>query len=228
MDTEQTAAPDTTQAAAQSTPAPEASPAPAAEAKPEPTMVSGEEKAAEAKPAEGAKTEETKAAKPEEAKKEETLDLKLPEGSKLDASIVEKVTAFAKEKGLTSEQAQTIIDEKHSAVEEYDAQQKQVLATANDVTWKDELMKDPDIGGTKFEEAGILAAKAADQWFGEGFAEQLKTMKLNHNPTLFRGLVKLAKAGANDTAVIPGNNPGRGKEPVEKLMYPNMFKEKGA
>jgi hypothetical protein len=50
-------------------------------------------------------------AKPTEAKVvPEKYDLKLPEASLLDASHVEKLTAFAKERGLSNDEAQALLE----------------------------------------------------------------------------------------------------------------------
>jgi len=164
---------------------------------------------------------EEKAATPEE-KPEPKFELKLPEGSKLDANYLQSIEALAKEKGWTNERAQEAVDERHAALTEFEAQQSQALADLNDKTWKDELMKDSEVGGQKFEESGHLAMKGAEWAFGKEFAEELKSLKLNHHPKLFKGLVKIGRERANDKIVMP-NQITKGTTRPEEAWYPSMF-----
>jgi len=195
--------------------------------------------AAEVQPTAEVKTESTPvetpaAAEPEKKVEEaaakpavpEKYELKLAEGSKLSATAVEEVSALAKAKGYTNEQAQELLDQRQTAVSSYQEQLQQELATLNDKTWKQELIADKEFGGAKFDENMILAHSAAEKWFGKEFADSLKAAGLNHNPRLMKGLHRIAMAGANDTAVLPGNQDSRGKVPLERQMYPKMFDNK--
>jgi hypothetical protein len=191
----------------------------AAEVKTE--VVAADPKPAEAAPAVEAKDKvEEAAAKPAVPEK---YELKLAEGSKLSAKAMEEVSALAKAKGYTNDQAQELLDQRHTAVSSFHEQQQQELATLNDTTWKQELLADKEFGGAKFDENMILAHSAAEKWFGKEFADSLKAAKLNHNPRLIKGLYRIAQAGANDTHVQSGNQDSRGKIPLERQMYPNMF-----
>lgn len=145
------------------------------------------------------------------------LELKLPDGSRLEQNAIEEITKLAKEKGWTQEQAQEFLNGKHEAVEGFFANQQNKLSELNDKTWKEELVADADVGGARFEESGVLAHKAAVQWFGQEFADLLKTNKLNHHPQLFRGLVKIAKAGRSDEFVIADRSAGT--KPIEEVFY---------
>jgi hypothetical protein len=153
-------------------------------------------------------------------------ELKLPEGSKFDATFTGKVEALAKEKQWSQERAQEYIDERHAWDAEREQAQLQQLSTLNDKTWKDELMADPDIGGQKFEQSGHLAHKGAEWLGGKEFADALKAAKLNHHPQLFRGLVKLGRAGAPDTLANPTHKITNGKQAQERSWYPEMFEKK--
>lgn len=179
------------------------------------------------------KTEEVKEEKPAEEKpveqtQDKPLELKLPEGSKLDAKVVESTLSLAKEKGWSQEYAQGIIDARHEAVESYHSQQQDTVKALNETTWVDQLKSDPEVGGAKFEESGILAAKGVEKVFGKDKVEEIKKMNLNHLPWFFKGMVQIAKAGANDSTVIPGTESNGAPLSVEERMYPNMFKKEGA
>lgn len=145
------------------------------------------------------------------------LELKIPDGSKLEQADLDGILALAKEKGLNQEQAQLVLDNKHAAIQSFEEKTQQALSTLNDKTWKEELIADKEVGGKDFETNGILAHKAAETFFGKEFADELKTMKLNHHPKLFRGLVKIAKAMKDDTYVHPGATGGT--KPIEEVFY---------
>lgn len=146
------------------------------------------------------------------------LELKLPEGTKLDAKALEETMAYATANKLSQEQAQAILEQKSAVVAGFaEAQQKQ-LETLNDSTWKNELSQDAEVGGEKFEENGHLAHRAAAKWFGPEFADDLKAMKLNHHPKLFKGLVRIAKAMADDKMIFAGANAGE-KKPMTEIFY---------
>lgn len=181
-------------------------------------------------------TVEAEAPKPEDKGKDpaekpavpEKYELKLPQGSQLEPSYLEKVASLAKEKGWSNARAQEYIDDRHAAVAEYQTKQQADLQTLNLKTWKEELMADPDFGGKNFEVSGHLAYKAAERFGGKEFAEVLKTSQLNHHPQLFRFLVRVGKAMESDTFVESKNtSPGRGtQEDKLRAAYPSMFKTK--
>lgn len=170
------------------------------------------------------KADPTEAAKPAVPEK---YELKLPDGSKLGADAVAKVEALAKEKGWTNERAQEALEQRHAAVSEFEQVQASSLKNLNEVTWKEQLQADPDVGGQKFEQSGHLAYKAAERFGGKEFADQLKAMNLNHQPMLFKYLVKVGRAMESDN-FVPNNPKAPGSEPPEKRMYPDMYKDKGA
>lgn len=220
----------TTNSAEQTTtevaPAVEKTEAPVAE-KPQESMVTTEEKPVEAAPAAEEKKPE---AKPEEAKPAipEKYELKLPEGSKLGGEQLAKIEALAKEKGWSQERAQEAVDERNAWQVEREQAQAQEIQRLNDKIWLEELKKDPDIGGTKFEESGHIAFKAAERFGGKEFADQLKQLKLNHHPQLFKFLVSVGRSMESDKIVMGATNTkGAGTRP-EQRMYPDSpeFKSK--
>lgn len=175
--------------------------------------------------------------KKEEAKPTETdkasdavlkeIELKLPEKTLLDPSIIEKAKTLAKEKGWSNERTQEYVQDQHSAVEEYSVKAQESLKSTNETVWKQELFKDKEIGGAKFEESAHLAARAAKAFGGEEFADKLKTMNLNYYPDLFKMLTRVGKAMADDTVILPNTHYSGANVPAEQNWYPNMFKKEG-
>ncbi len=170
---------------------------------------------------ETAETEKVSDAVPKE------IELKLPEKTLLDPSIIEKAKTLAKEKGWSNERAQEYVQDQHSALEEYNVKATEDLKSKNETTWKQELYNDKEIGGAKFEESAHLAARAAKAFGGEEFADKLKTMNLNYYPDLFKMLTRVGKAMADDTAIMPNTHYSAANVPAEQNWYPNMFKKEG-
>jgi len=197
----------------------------AAEVKPAETgaPAATEKKGDEGKPPAGSEqkpVEKPAENKPAEAKPNVPAELKLelPKDSKLDATDLERVLSYAKEKGLSSEQASELLARENEAVASYAEKQAEILKQTNEVTWKNELMADPEFGGAKFEEHGQIAHRAAERFFGKEFADELKATNLNHQPALFRGLVRIGKMIQDDKALIPGLG-GSEQKPIEKIFY---------
>lgn len=193
----------------------------AADVKPGEATVSTEAKNEGAKTetkSEPTKAEPSKAEGSKESTVPEKYELTIPEGSELDDGALEKIQSYAKEKGLSNEQAQELLNREHEAIKSYAEQQSEALKMTNETEWKQELMKDPEVGGTDFEKNGQLAVRAAEKFFGAGFAEELKAMNLNHHPRLFKGFVRIGRAMADADLVIP---EGKGSAPksIEERLY---------
>lgn len=164
--------------------------------------------------------ESNEPAKEPEGKKEvpESYDLKKPEGSLLDATRVEAIASFAKSKGLSTDAAQALVEYESEAIEQ--------LATKNQKVWLEELRNDKDFGGQSLEDNGALAFQTAEKWFGEEFVNLMKSTHLNNHPLLFRGLVRIAKASANDKFVHSGSQDSGGTKSDAELFYgPSTNKE---
>lgn len=174
---------------------------------------------------EEAKAEPTTATEKKEEKVEK-YDLKLPEGSTWDASKVEAVASLAKEKGWSNERAQQYIEDGHVHEARIAESNAAHLKTLNETSWKQEIEKDPEFGGAQFEKSGHHFYRAVETFAGKEFAEELKTMNLNHHPKLFKMMARVGRAIDGDKIVISGkpNNDTAGI-PIERRLYPDMFKD---
>ena len=121
------------------------------------------------------------------------LTLKLPENSLLKPEHVEKITSYAKEKGLTQEQAQTILERESNAVAEFDTAQKSQISQIKE-GWVTEAKADKEIGGEAFSMNLELAKRVVDTHFTPAFKKALDETGLGNNPELIRGLVRIGKA----------------------------------
>lgn len=146
----------------------------------------------------------------------EKYELKLPDGSKVEASRVDEIAALAKEKGLTQEAAQELLTREHEAVSSFVGRQDQALEDESS-KWVAELSKDKEFGGEAFaqnsENVKGLVSKFADQ----SFMDVLDHTGLGNHPGFFRMLARIAKASANDKLVLPGGSPVTKKSPADML-----------
>lgn len=170
------------------------------------------------KPAEPAKPAEAKTDSPP-AKEivPEKYNLKLPEGSQLPASAVEKVTLLAKELGLSQEKAQKLV-ENESALHQAYANENRLKFQEQVGTWAKDLASDKEVGGANFKENAEVAHRALMHFGGEGFAKALSDSGFGNHPDLFRAFYRIGKEMMDDKAVIPGNSTqGQGGDIASRL-----------
>jgi hypothetical protein len=185
-----------------------------------PTMVSsGEKPISSTAPAEGSPTPAAGAPQAVEQKPAvpEKYNLKLPDGALLGAGHVEKVASFAKERGLSEAQAQALLERENETVSTYMRDHNDAFKKQTE-TWVQELTTDKEFGGEQLNENGQLAYRAASQWFGEEFVDLIKQANLNHHPMLFRGLVRLGRAMADDKLVM-GAHGGMPVKSTAEVFY---------
>ena len=183
------------------------------------------EQAAEAAKTETATTTETQAGeKMEEAKAAppEKYELKLPEGSLLDPSTIEKISAYAKEKGLSNEAAQEVLERENAAVTlHHEAQMKQVEDIRNG--WVKDAEVDTEIGGAAFKENAELAKRVVDRFGSEEFKKALNETGFGNHPEVLRTFVRIGKMMADDQLIHPKSQaPAQGESDIAAKMYPSM------
>lgn len=196
-------------------PAPAAPPAPSKE--PE-TILGG--KPAEVKP--GEKAPEVKPeAKKEEPKKDEKptvpekYDLKPPAGSLVAAPHLEKIAAFARERGFSQEQAQALVEHESASMKEYVAGEVSKFKQTAFETWPKEAESHPDLGGgdpVKFKENVALASRAFEQFATPELKAICKNEGWGNHPEFVRAWRNVGKAMDEDKfiaapAAAQGNDP---------------------
>lgn len=175
---------------------------------------------ASAKPAEG------EAAKPAEKAAEVApveYEFKLPEGVDLKGEALDELKAFAKEKGLTQEEAQKLANLGAKQAQGFAAQvvEQQKAATAK---WAEETTSDKEIGGDKLPENLAVAKQALDKFGSPALKALLNQSGLGNHPEVVRFMVKAGKAISEDGRIISGDagQSDRAKTPLENRLYPNM------
>lgn len=156
-------------------------------------------------PVEGETKEEPKPEGPPEK-----YELTVPEGSTVDAPLMEKFEATVKEMGLTNEQAQKLVDL-------YSNKQVELgKAFASTVEqWRAELKADPN-----YQETFGFARKGMQ--FGDPEFQQLVSMPgWGDNPIMVRFLAKIGKAVGEDR-FIEGGGARADADPLQSL-FPTMY-----
>lgn len=165
-------------------------------------------------------------AKATDGASDKPFEVKVPEGVKLEKAKLEQFTGWAKEKGLTPEQAS-------DALGFYAEQQKQELKAwaAQGDEWYGQLEKDPEFGkDLKASEAALQKALKRFDPKGELVAD-LEKYGVDNLPSLARFLRRVGLAGAEDKATVDGAKPGSdtsGKPTKGELLaarYPSLAKE---
>jgi len=162
-------------------------------------------------------TEETK--EEETPKAPEKYDLKLSEDSPLDASDVERISAYAKEKGLSNEVAQEMLEREEAAIVSYrDAQMQEVEEIR--AKWLEEAENDKEIGGDEFKKNVTLAKRVIDKFGSKEFKETLKDTGFGNHPEVVRVFVRIGKAMSDDQFVTAKSQVG-GKKSAADILYPS-------
>lgn len=149
----------------------------------------------------------------------ERYDLKLPDGSLVDAELAQKIEADCKARGLSQEQAQAnakLVAENLQAFVETKLQAQQKTAEA----WPKQIQADPVYGGDKFLENTAYAERAWKQFAPPELKTEVERLGLGNYPPLWKWAVNVGRAAANDRLVIPGAQSGGGPKSKEDVMFP--------
>lgn len=160
------------------------------------------------------------ASDPAKAKKDDAVPefkVEVPEGVKVDEARLEKFSGWAKEAGLTAEQAS-------KALGFYGEMQKadETALDQADAAWAEQLKGDKEFGGKNFEASATAAQKAVLKFGGRELAEFLEEARLGNHPLLAKTFAKIGRAFAEDTAATDVAAKGGGK-PTQQERLARMY-----
>lgn len=147
----------------------------------------------------------------------EAYDFKAPEGSELDAKLIEHFTPLAKELGLSNEQAQKVVDlvpqlQQRIAEQQAEAWGKQVQ------DWAEAVKADKEIGGDNFQGSLVAVQKVMQQFGTPELKQMLEQTGMGNNPELVKLIVKVGKAMSEDQFIAGGKSNG-GARDVASILY---------
>lgn len=155
---------------------------------------------------------------PEKPAVPEKYELKLKEGSLLDAKVVEHVEARAKALGLSAEQAQALLEEKEQTVSSIVQSQKDTLA-ANTAKWIEDVKNDKELGGEGVNENLETAKRFVAKFGSDAFKKELEITGYGNHPELIRIFARAGKALKDDISVFSGSKGGPDVRPLEDVFY---------
>ena len=133
-------------------------------------------------------------------------DFKTPEGTHLTTADLEKIAAHAKERGLSQEDAQKVVDRDSGILKAFSEDQK----AAHDKMvneGEDGLRKHPVIGGEKFDENIAVAKRAIERFADPEMVKFLDESGFGSNPHVVLMMHKIGAAMQDDKFV--DGSPGK-------------------
>jgi hypothetical protein len=207
---------DTTTPAA----APAAAPAPAASAAPAAAPAapasSPESKGSVLEAALGA--EEAKAPATEGEKPAAPgIELKLPEGYKVDDAAMAAFKEAAGKLGLDSAKAQSVFDAT-MALEQSRIKADEAAFAKQNAEWRKAIESDPEVGGAKLAEASIDVQRALKKFGGKDMVELLSSAGLGNHPVFFKTFAAIGRALKEDTVAGTAKAPAAPKKSDAELF----------
>ena len=152
----------------------------------------------------------------------ESYELKLPDASPLDDAQLKGVSEFARENGLTQEQAQALLERESGQVGQFGAEQEQLVAETKD-RWYQEVISDPQIGGDNLSETKRLCGLAFQKVpGGEQLKASIEGTAYANNPELVRFLRNVAHKFLDSDKFVAGS-AGRirpNKKAAADVLFP--------
>jgi len=145
-------------------------------------------------------------------------EFQAPEGSTLDANVIEQFSEVAKELNLPQEAAQKILDKMAPAMAARQAEQIETIRTE----WADNARADKEFGGDKLNENLGVAKKALEQFGSPELRTLLNESGLGNHPEVIRFMYRTGKAISEDRFVGGGNSGNAEPATIAQRMYPNM------
>lgn len=153
------------------------------------------------------------------------FELKLPEGSNLDASYLEQTKALAKELGLSQEAAQKLV-ERDSGLMSSAHERNMAKVRENTEQWARDAQADKEIGGNNFQSSVTDAKTALDKFGTPEFKNLLNQSGVGNHPELIRLLSRVGKAMREDKMVTTSSQPARAQKSFAEAFYPSMSANK--
>lgn len=149
----------------------------------------------------------------------EKYELIMPEGSLLEPSTIEKISAYAKEKGLSNEAAQELLDRENSAVQTYNEGQNKKVEEIR-ASWIKAAEADKEVGGKDFKQNVELAKRVIDKFGSEEFKTALNETGFGNHPEVVRTFVRIGRLMADDEAIF-AKSQATGTKTMEEKFYPS-------
>lgn len=164
---------------------------------------------------------QTTEAPKEGAKPVEKIEFKLPEGSYLDQSHLDKLSSYAQEKGLSKEMATTLLERENSVLAEYVTKQIDTHETSVK-KWAELSKADKELGGEAFAKNVELAHRALEKFGSPELKKALDETGYGNHPEMVRFMYRIGKAMGDDGFV--SGTKGVAKKSIAEILYGSTTK----
>jgi len=157
------------------------------------------------------------------------IKLTAPEGVELDSKALEGFTTFAKEMGLTQDQAQKALEFQLSREAEANASAKEFWADQNR-KWVEAIKTDKEVGGADWQVKATKARNAAFALGGQELLTEISRLGLANNPALVRAFYRAATKMSEDSLTArPEGSPTRPDDSLRAMFdkSPELFQHEG-
>lgn len=150
----------------------------------------------------------------------EKYELKKPDNSKLSQGQLDKIASIAKERGLSQERAQELVNERSQAIAEYETENEAYVKNMQD-GWLATAKTDKEYGGDNYPKNAEIARRVLSKYGTPEFNAILSDPKqglFGNHPELVRVFVRIGKAMSEDQLVLAqAQNLGGQKSTADKL-----------
>lgn len=161
----------------------------------------------------------------EKAAEPAKLEVKFPEGLKLDETKVKAFTELATKHKLDGAAAQALVDfyAEHSSAQEKAGAE---AAEAELKSWNAAIAADKDLGGTNLEATKKHASAALKKFATPELRKLLSETGLGSHPEIVRFVVAVGKADADDSVAGSGGGaPDKSEESFLRNLFPSNFQK---
>lgn len=148
----------------------------------------------------------------------EKYEFKVPEGALLDKADVERIAAYARERGLSQEDAQKVLERDSATLASYADRQKAQQEEVRD-SWAKATETDKELGGEKLREVTETARRVLDRFGSEEFKTQLNETGLGNHPELIRILYRVGKVLSDDRTILGGSTSSAAPKSAAEVIY---------
>jgi hypothetical protein len=166
-------------------------------------------------------TTETNAAPQETAGKTEPIsyELKIPEGSEFPESKLDEIASFARERGLSKEVAQAVLEREAGALKAHKEAEAQRWTQVQQ-QWVEDLKSDKVYGGENFDKTVANAKRALARFAPESLMELLNRTGMGNHKDVIVTFARIGEAFAEDSLITRGasSQPAKAKT-LEDIFY---------
>lgn len=155
---------------------------------------------------------------PKEKVVPEKYELNIPEGAQITQAALKRIEDQAKEKGLSLEEAQAMVDSENAAVSGYLNDHKENFAKLAD-SWRETVQADPELGGDNYKETVANANAVIERYGSPEFKKILDATRWGDNPEVVRVFARIGKAMAPGK-FVPPTSPAAPEQEHAQVLFP--------